>query len=207
MHTLHSFCYIHVWYVWRVPSRCFWCWILPEIRKWTHFGTVNPNLSEVQRYFYILTDVVVSVDSGTSSPGNRFMYVQRSSVCHPFRPHSSGNICIVPVQSGRPLRPSPFTGALQERSDARGGGRRRGPRVNPFIYLFMCHGGARADEGVRGAAYSRRMHRTGNPTGTTVRDEGDSKSHGELARGYSTPSRDLSRSSLGIYRVFTYSHV
>lgn len=114
-------------------------------------------------------------------------------MCHPSRLHSSDNICIVPVQSRRPLRPSPFTGALQERSDARRRERRRGPRVNPFIYLFMCHGGARADEGVRGAAYSRRMHRTGNPTGATVRDEGNGKSHGELARGYSTPSPGLSR--------------
>lgn len=38
--------------------------------------------------------------------------------------------------------------------------------VNPFIYLFMCHGG----EG----AYSWRMHRTGNPTGAAV-DEGMAK--------------------------------
>lgn len=108
----------------------------------------------------------------------------------------------------QPLRPSPFTGALQEWSDVRGGGRRRSPRVNPFIYLFMCHGGAWADEGVRGAAYSRRMHRTGNPTGATVRDEGDGKSHGELARGYSTPSPDFSdRRSLGNIRgvcLFAY---
>jgi len=155
-------------------------------------------------FLHISTDIVVSV--GVSLPLT-IAYVQRDSVCHPSRPHSSDNICIVPVQSRRPLRPSPFTGALQERSDAREGGRRRSPRVNPFIYLFMCHGGAWADEGVRGAAYSRRMHRTGNPTGATVRDEEDGKSHGELARGYSTPSAGLSRSSLRIYGVFTYSHV
>lgn len=45
----------------------------------------------------------------------------------------------------------------------------------------MCHGGLGADEGVRGAAYSRRMHRTGNPMGATVRDEeGTAKVTGNL---------------------------
>jgi len=42
---------------------------------------------------------------------------------------------------GRPLRPSLFTGALRGREGRRG---RSGAwaLVNPFIYLFMCHGGA-----------------------------------------------------------------
>lgn len=69
---------------------------------------------------------------------------------------------------------------------ARGEGRRRGALVNPFIYLFMCHGGEHGPgEGVRDAAYSRRMHRTGNPTGEPARDEGMAKVTGNV-RGYST---------------------
>ena len=177
-------------------------------RKWIHFEIVTPNLSKVQHYLYILTDVFV--DIGLRLASSRFMYVECSSVYVTLP-------ILIPLAIFalfryspddpyvHPLLPVRYKSGMEWRR--RRGGRRRNPRVNPFIYLFMCHGGARADEGVRGAAYSRRMHRTGNPTGTTVRDERDSKSHGELARGYSTPSPSLSRSSLGIYRVFTYSYV
>lgn len=98
-----------------------------------------------------------------------------------------------------PSCPSLFTGALR---GAEGGA---GALVNPFIYLFMCHGGEHGPgEGVRDAAYSRRMHRTGNPTGAPAQDEGMAKVTGKRARILDFVS-GARFSPSGIYRVFTYS--
>lgn len=99
-----------------------------------------------------------------------------------LRPHSSGNICIVPVQVQTTLTSIPFHRCVA-REEWRAG-RREAPgpsRKSIYLFIYVPRGGSRADEGVRGPAYSRRMHRTGNPTGATVRDEGDGKSHGELS--------------------------
>lgn len=101
--------------------------------------------------------------------------------CHPPCPHSSDNICIVPVQSGRPLRPSLLTDASREkkRERARAGGGR--PRKSIYLFIYVPRG-AWIDEGMRDAAYSRRMHRTGNPTGERpCRMRGWQKSRGTHA--------------------------
>lgn len=157
-------------------------------------------MDEAQRYLRISTDVVVVL---VVLPLSNLL--QRDSACHPFSflwqyLHCSGTVRAT-------LTSIPFHRCVA-REKRGGGGRRRGPRVNPFIYLFMCHGGARADEGVREARLiAGACIEPGIPRERPYRDEGNGKSHGELARGYSTPSPGLSRSSLGIYGVFTYSHV
>jgi len=99
----------------------------------------------------------------------------------------------------RPL----LTDASRDREKWRG--REEDALVNPFIYLFMCHGGAWIDEGVRDAAYSRRMHRTGNPTRAPVQDEGMAKVTGIRTRILDSPEARFS--SFLIYRVFIYLRV
>lgn len=83
---------------------------------------------------------------------------------------------------------------------ARGRGRRRGPRKSIYLFIYVPRGGARPDEGVRDAAYSRRMHRTGNPTGAPARDEGMAKVTGILDSAVS----GARFSPFEIYTVFIY---
>lgn len=97
-----------------------------------------------------------------------------------------------------PLCPSLFTGA-------RGGGRRARALVNPFIYLFMCHGG---EPGSTRGCETRLIADACIEPGIPREDEGMAKVTGNVS-GYSTPPslRSAFLAVRGIYRVFAYSRI
>lgn len=103
-----------------------------------------------------------------------------------------------------PLSPVRFEGGMMRGEEGSTGSP---SRKSIYLFIYVPRGGLGPTRGCEARLIAGTCIEPGIPRERPYGMRGNGKSHGELARGYSTPSPGLSGSSLGIYGVFTYSHV